>query len=88
MDREFCIAYITDDCAICPELSEDESCTTGSHCFDVKQKIIADLRKLDKIEQIVNCELIAGKHDYKACYTAFYEIVDVIQDREVLEQDN
>lgn len=44
--------------------------------------------KLEKIEQIVNCELIAGKHDYKACYTAFYEIVDVIQDREVLEQDN
>lgn len=54
MDREFCIAYITDDCAICPELSENESCTTDSHCFDVKQKIIADLRKLEKIEQIVN----------------------------------
>lgn len=54
MDREFCIAYILDDCEDCPERAENRECKTESHCFEVKRKIIADLRKLDKIEQIVN----------------------------------
>lgn len=53
MDREFCIDYILDDCLDCPEREEDSECKTESHCFEVKEKIIADLRKLDKIEQIV-----------------------------------
>ena len=57
MDREFCIAYILDDCEDCPECAENRECQTESHCFEVKQKIIADLRKLDKIEQIVNEEM-------------------------------
>ena len=39
------------------------------------------IKKLEKIEEIVNCELIAGRHNYKSCYNAFYEIVDVIQER-------
>lgn len=48
---------------------------------------ISDMEKLEKIEQIVNCELIAGRRNYKSCYAAFYEIVDVIQDREVLDKE-
>ena len=50
--------------------------------FDVATK---SMDKLEKIEEIVNCELIAGRHNYKSCYNAFYEIVDVIQDIEVLD---
>lgn len=55
MDREFCIDYIlVDDCLDCPEREKDGECQTKSHCFEVKQKIIADLRKLEQIEQIIN----------------------------------
>ena len=53
MDREFCIDYILDDCLDCPEREKDIKCRTESNCFKVKKKIISDLRKLDKIEQIV-----------------------------------
>lgn len=52
--------------------------------FEVATK---SMDKLEKIEEIVNCELIAGRRNYKSCYQTFWEIVDVIQDREVLEQE-
>ena len=75
MDREFCIAYILDDCEDCPECAENRECQTESHCFEVKQKIIADLRKLDKIEQIVN-EVKIDKIITKAL--AFNKIKEVL----------
>ena len=53
MDREFCIDYILDDCLDCPE-KKDGECQTESHCFEVKKKIISDLRKLERIKQIIN----------------------------------
>lgn len=75
MDREFCIAYILDDCEDCPECTKNRECYTESHCFDVKQKIIADLNKLDKIEQIIK--------EYNNGYDMEYEYLAKI--REVLE---
>ena len=53
MTREFCIEYIKDDCDDCPERNENGECLTGSHCFEVKRKIIEDLRKLDRIENLI-----------------------------------
>lgn len=54
MDREFCIDYILDECLDCPERVKNGECQTESHCCEVKQKIMADLRKLDKIERIID----------------------------------
>ena len=56
-------------------------------CVGYRDYLIAELEKIEQIEQIVNCELIAGRRNYKSCYNAFYEIVDVIQDKEILEKE-
>ena len=67
-----------------PELCEE--CKHYPYCDnmaqdDMTEVTIRDLEKLEKIGEIVNCELIAGRHNYKSCYDAFNEIVDVIQER-------
>ena len=62
------------------DLSEDMECDQ-SNDKSIKYAIEC-IDKLEKIEEIVNCELIAGRRNYKSCYNAFYEIVDVIQDRD------
>lgn len=64
MDREFCIAYITDDCLDCPEGVGNGECQTESHCCEVKQKIMADMRKLDKIDRIVNAWNNDASHSF------------------------
>ncbi len=53
-------------------------------CFNkwIFDESLKRLEKQEKIEQIVNCELIAGSHNYKSCYNAFFEIADVIQGSE------
>lgn len=48
-------------------------------CVGYRDYLIAELDKLDKIEEIVNRELIAGKHDYQSCYQTFFEIADIVQ---------
>lgn len=64
MDREFCIDYILDDCLDCPE-KKDGECQTESHCFEVKEKIISDFRKLEQIEQIVNMWNNDASHSFE-----------------------
>ena len=48
-------------------------------CKGYVDYIVSQLDKLDKIEEIVNRELIAGKHDYQSCYQTFFEIADIVQ---------
>lgn len=38
----------------------------------------------DKIEEIANQQLIAGKDSYKECYDCFYKIVKAIQNSHIL----
>lgn len=84
MDREFCIDYILDDCLDCPELSDGKSCITKSNCFKVKEKIIADLRKLDKIEQIISER---DELDSKNCVCGNRALMDLSKIKEVINSD-
>ena len=84
MDREFCIAYILDDCEDCPERAENRECQTESHCFEIKQKIISDMQKMDKIEQILKARSFTDDIG-NACYLDDSERIGRI--KEVLESE-
>lgn len=48
-------------------------------CKGYVDYIVEQLNKMERIEEIVNQELIAGKHNYQTCYQAFFEIADIVQ---------
>lgn len=92
MDRKPIEDITRADIIYCLKASSDyhselcEKCKFYPNCDnmaqdDMTEVIIRNLKKLEKIEEIVNCELIAGRRNYKSCYNSFFEIVDVIQDR-------
>ena len=55
--------------------------TGTDHCSEETIRVaIEALETNKKITEIVNRQLIAGKNNYKEVYSAFYEIVKVVQD--------
>lgn len=55
--------------------------TGTDHCSEDAIRVAIDaLETNEKITEIVNRQLIAGKNNYKEIYNCFYEIVKVVQD--------